>query len=347
VAQQLLEVQRTFPARLIEHTLNRTWGIILAAGEGTRVSSFLTKLCGGRGIKQFCAVMGGRTLLQDTVARVEKLIPRERILVIVDYRHRSEASEQLGEWPEGNLIYQPTNRETAPGILLPLAHVLHRDPKSNIVVFPSDHFIIDEQTFMAEVARALGATRRFPEDLILLGLTPDRPEDCYGWIETQKKTRKEQIRRVQRFWEKPSIADAEQLMARGALWNIFVFAVRARTLWEMTRRALPELHSTFESIRLLLSSSQAQLFIEKSYETMPTVNFSKAVLEPLAACLRVVAVPDVGWSDWGCPERILESAKKIGKLHQLLTRLDRAEYDSSMPTLTENSQVERGTVVSS
>jgi mannose-1-phosphate guanylyltransferase len=327
--------------------LNRTWGIILAAGEGTRVSGFLTKLCGGRGIKQFCAVMGGRTLLQDTLTRVAKLIPRERILVIVDYRHRIEASEQLGGLPEENVIYQPVNRETAPGILLPLAHVLHRDPKANIVVFPSDHFIIDERTFMAEVGRALGATRRFPRDLILLGMTPDRPEDCYGWIETEQEKKKQQIRRVRRFWEKPSIRDADQLMARGALWNIFVFAVRARTLWEMMRRAVPDLHSTFESIRLSLSSNQAELFIEKSYETMPTVNFSKAVLEPLATCLRVVTVPDVGWSDWGSPERILESAKKIGKLHQLLARLEQAEYESSMPLQSEDSQADRGSVLSS
>ena len=62
-------------------TQQRLWGIVLAGGEGTRVREFLTQLCGGRGLKQFCAVVGRRSMLEHTLARVERLIPRERILV--------------------------------------------------------------------------------------------------------------------------------------------------------------------------------------------------------------------------------------------------------------------------
>ena len=113
-----------------------TWGIVLAAGEGNRVREFFSALCGGRGIKQFCSVLGKRSLLQMTLDRVQHLIPRERILIIVDKRHRPEAAAQLANWPEENIIYQPANRETAPGILLPLAHVSHRCPNATVAVFP-------------------------------------------------------------------------------------------------------------------------------------------------------------------------------------------------------------------
>lgn len=122
------------------------WGIVLAAGEGTRAREFLQQLCGGRGIKQFCAINGQQSLLQQTLARVERLIPRDRILVIVSEDHREEVRQQLGHWPAHNVIFQPANRDTGPGILLPLAHVTNRDPEARVAVFPSDHFIINEES---------------------------------------------------------------------------------------------------------------------------------------------------------------------------------------------------------
>lgn len=105
------------------HNQQKVWGIVLAAGNGTRVLSFLTQLCGGRGIKQFCAVTGRRSMLEHTLARVETVIPRERILIIVSSKDQADVAQQIPHWPAQNIIYQPANRETAPGILLPLAHI--------------------------------------------------------------------------------------------------------------------------------------------------------------------------------------------------------------------------------
>ena len=73
----------------------KLWGIVLAGGDGTRVRDFLAQLCGGSGIKQFCAVIGRRSMLEHTLARVERLIPRDRTLVIVSQDHREEAAQQI------------------------------------------------------------------------------------------------------------------------------------------------------------------------------------------------------------------------------------------------------------
>ena len=108
------------------------WGIVLAAGEGTRVREFLMQLCGGRGIKQFCAVTGRRSMLQHTLDRTERLIPRDRILIVVSKDHQAEVEAQLAHWPAENVIFQPANRDTAPGILLPLAHVSQHDPLAEV-----------------------------------------------------------------------------------------------------------------------------------------------------------------------------------------------------------------------
>ena len=121
------------------------WSIVLAAGEGTRVRDFLTQLCGGRGIKQFSAVLGGQTMLDRTLARVQMVVPRHRIIVVVSEDHRSEVRQQLAHWPAENVIFQPANRDTTAGLLLPLAYVTHRDPFATVAIFPSDHFILDER----------------------------------------------------------------------------------------------------------------------------------------------------------------------------------------------------------
>src|SRR6266481_6395303 len=123
-------------------SVGKLWGIVLAGGECARVRHFLQRLCGNRGIKQFCALIDSRSMLEHTLARVERLIPRERILVVVSRNHREEVTQQLAHWPTDNVIVQPANRDTAPGILLPLAHISYRDPSATVAVFPSDPFVV-------------------------------------------------------------------------------------------------------------------------------------------------------------------------------------------------------------
>ncbi|MBI3247688.1 MAG: NTP transferase domain-containing protein [Deltaproteobacteria bacterium] len=297
------------------------WGIVLAAGEGTRAREFLRRLCGGHGIKQFCVITGQRSMLQHTLARVERLIPRERILVVVSRDHRDEVRQQLAHWPTHNVIFQPANRDTGPGILLPLMHVTRRDPEATVAVFPSDHFIKDEKRFVETAARAVAEVSGFPRELLLLGMTPDRVEDGYGWIEPASAEAGQESSAVRKFWEKPSPADARALMARGALWNTFVFVAQSATLWRMFRRAAPDICNMFDTIRPMLSSPYATLLTAHVYETMPSLNFSSGVCESLASSLRVLPVPECGWSDWGSAERILASLRQIGRLKEYSTRL--------------------------
>ena len=306
----------------MKYTLTNTqlWGIVLAGGEGTRVRAFLQHVCGGRGIKQFCAVIGRRSMLEHTLARVERVIPRERIVVVVSADHRPEATPQLAQWPADNIIYQPANRDTAPGILLPLAHVSHRAPFATVALFPSDHFIVEEERFMASVQQAVAETQWFPHELTLLGMTPDRAEEGYGWIEPAGEERGRATQAVWRFWEKPSLRCAQALLVRGALWNTFVCVARAATVWEMTRQAAPELYDSFMAIRRALAHPHADHVTENIYRLLPSVNFSTEVCERLPARLRVLPVPEVGWSDWGSVERIGDTLRRLGKMNDAVWR---------------------------
>lgn len=296
------------------------WGIILAGGEGVRVRDFLQRLRGGRGIKQFCAVTGRRSMLEHTVARVERLIPRERILVVVSAQHRREVAEQLTHWPADNIIFQPANRDTAPGILLPLVHVLHRDPMATVTIFPSDHFIRDEERFMAYVQRAVAETARFPHACILLGMTPDREEEGYGWIEGDEVETGCETSAVLRFWEKPSALQIHALLRRKALWNTFVCVAHGATIWKMVEEVAPDLSQAFRVLQQALGSSSAEEILERVYAALRPVNFSVAVCEPLTSWLRVLSVPDVGWSDWGSVERICATLQQLGQMDGAVQR---------------------------
>ncbi len=301
-----------------ELTRGQLWGVVLAAGEGTRVRDFLQQLCGGRGIKQFCTIVGRRSLLEHTLARVERLIPRERIVVVVSADHQDEVVQQLAHWPADNVIFQPANRDTAPGILLPLSHVMHQDSLATIAIFPSDHFILDEELFMAYVQRAVDETQCFPHELTLLGMTPDQGEKGYGWIEPGLEEMGRATRAVLRFWEKPSALQTYTLLRRKALWNTFVCVAQAVTIWEMVEQVAPDLTQAFRILQQALGSSEAEDVLARMYTTLRPVNFSVAVCEPLSSRLRVLPVPDVGWSDWGNAKRICDTLQRLGKMNDAI-----------------------------
>ena len=156
---------------------------------------------------------------------------------------------------------------------------------------------------------------------MLLGVTPDKAEEGYGWIEPREVEASWESRKVKRFWEKPSGMQAQVLLKRGALLNTFVFFTRAPTLWQMVRQAAPDLYEAFVKIRRALGSFQAEQVTENVYATLRSANFSSEICEPSSARLRVFPLPEVGWSDWGSAERILTSLKQMGKLEDLAGRL--------------------------
>lgn len=305
-------------------THENLWGMILAGGEGMRVQPFLARVCGGKGVKQFCAVIGRRSMLQHTVARAEKLIPRERILVSLNSNHRREAIEQLYDLPLKNLVFQPRNLDTAPGILLPLSHISLRDPNAVVAVFPSDHFVLEEEKFMARVAQAAKELKQLPDSLVLLGVSPDGPDDGYGWIEPEEQADGQETLDVRAFWEKPDPVHTRELKLKGSLWNTFVFVSRASTLWDMISNTERGLFETFWNVRLMLHSIHAASYIEHCYSKLQPVNFSSAILSRASSRLKVLPVPNVGWSDWGTEERIVASLREVGRLDELLQRVQPA-----------------------
>ncbi len=302
-------------------TQDRLWTIVLAAGEGARLLPLTESLYGAPVPKQFAVLAGNRSLLQATIDRLLPLVPASRTVVVVPLAYEALAREQVakryGAADQVHIVVQPANRGTGPGVMLPLAHVLAMDPRARVVVAPSDHHYDDPDSFRSAVSAAARLTDSVP--LTLVGAEADHPETEYGWIEPGESLGGD-VRRAARFIEKPCASRARELYAQGFLWNTFTMIAGGATLWKMAEQRMPVQAAL---IRACVGQAGAQgPCLGRTYQQIEEANFSRAVLEN-ADQLGVVCARGCGFSDWGSPERVLDSLRGTPDLDRLLSRMNR------------------------
>jgi mannose-1-phosphate guanylyltransferase len=294
----------------IAETSAGRWALILGGGDGVRLRSLTRLLEGDERPKQFCRVIGGRTLLEQTWWRAGLVVPPERT-------HEGFYEAILGRLGARHVIVQPENRGTAAGILYPLLRLSALAPADSVVVLPSDHHVSDEPLFMSHVATAFEAVEREPDRVLLLGIAPDTDETEYGWIEPGEAIGGREggtLCRVRRFWEKPSRPLAEALRARGALWNSFVMVARVAALLTLIRSAAPELYGDFATLRPALGTPSEEARVRGLYTSLAPADFSRQVLTARPDRLGLVPVRGVLWSDLGSPERVEQSRRRSEEL---------------------------------
>lgn len=279
-----------------------TWALVLAAGDGRRLSELSTDAKGRWVPKQYCTLGGGPSLLRAAINRGRFLAGADHVSVIVAAAHRRWWWRALRDLPARNVIAQPSNRGTANGILLQLLHLEQVDSAAEVVLLPSDHLVIDENVLAAAVQRAFRRVRTTPAQIVLLGMTPSAPDPELGYI-VPAPPDQQGISEVLRFVEKPTPATAALLIERGGLLNTFILVARCSTLLELLARAQPDILRAMRAAMDVLRNRQDAL--DALYERLPVLDFSRQVLETTpGSALQVEAVAECGWSDLGTPERI-------------------------------------------
>jgi mannose-1-phosphate guanylyltransferase len=292
-------------------TLQRTWAIVLAAGDGTRLASLTTDEHGNSVPKQFCSLDGGSSLLHDAMQRARNVAPRERLCVIVAEHHRRYWQRALWTTPSSNIIVQPRNCGTANGILLATLKILERDPLARIVFLPADHYVRDEAALAGSLREAATQLTRNPQELLLIGIEPEEADPELGYVVPGEETQ-ENVRGVERFVEKPEATVARQLLRQGALWNTFIFAAYGPALLGMIRLGHPEVVERLETALARDSRlGSRSIALEEAYEDLPSVDFSRGVMQGAESSLRVITAPACGWSDLGTPKRVAEALKRF------------------------------------
>jgi mannose-1-phosphate guanylyltransferase len=282
-------------------TVGHRWAVVLAGGDGTRLLSLTLEIAGDQRPKQFCSLFGGETLLGQTRARLESLFHADRELFVVTRSHETYYREELWNVDESRIIPQPMNRGTGVAVAVALVHILQRDPDAVVVLVPCDHHYSDDEGFGHAIRSVISSAEQYPDAVVLLGAEARYAELEYGWIEVGSAISDSPVPlfRVNRFWEKPSMLQAQELLRRGCLWNTFVAAGRASTFLDVLCAEVP-------NVVLVINKALADNDLEAAYRVMPAVDLSHQVLARQPHRLLTVRDVTSGWADLGSPSRVMD-----------------------------------------
>jgi mannose-1-phosphate guanylyltransferase len=298
--------------------MDHIWGIVLAGGEGKRLQEFIRKKYGVERPKQYSAIIGKRSMLRHTLDRVEKIIPTKQLQIVVNRRHRNYVQEDIRERERKAVLIAPENRESAASVYLALSHIYYRDPEAVIAIFPSDHFIGEEERFLRYVEHAISFVGEHPDFVALLGIKPTDANSQYGWIMPSKNFLQHEgsrFYRVIRFCEKPDAKQVQNYFDNGGLWNSLVLAAKSETLVKMYRRHLANIYDAFKKAKSVYGTDEEEQFIADAFDAIPSKNFSKCILEEIPESLFVLRVEGILWSDWGNKEQVLKDLDSLGMVH--------------------------------
>jgi mannose-1-phosphate guanylyltransferase len=262
--------------------------LIMAGGGGTRLWPASRK----RRPKQFLPMLdGGETLLGATVARVQGLVPPERILVVTAADQVDEVVRTAPSVPRDNIVIEPKARNTAPCIGLGALEVLRRDPAGVLAVLPSDQWVRDAADYRVTLERALDLASGGA--IVTIGIVPTGPETGFGYLEVGAETERG-ARVVDRFVEKPDRATAEKYVeSRRYLWNSGMFFFAAKRLLEAVRAHMPDLFDILHRIE------REPERVAELYPQAPSVSIDYGVMEKLPRGDVFVVPGDFGWNDVG------------------------------------------------
>jgi mannose-1-phosphate guanylyltransferase len=277
----------------------------MAGGRGTRFWPRSRK----RNAKQVLRFFGERTLIQQTVDRLEQVIPAENLWVITNELLQDEIRDQLPDIPKEQIVAEPAQRNTAPCIGL-AAHIFHElDPEAVMGVFPADHLILKEAKFRAFVKAAFRAA--VEKDVVVLGIQPRWPETGYGYIEFPKNAiaGKMDALPVTSFREKPDPRTAKRFVERGHFyWNSGMFFWRAASILELMRHYQPKTATLLSGLPAF-GSRQFKRKLAEIYPLCEDISVDYAIAEK-AEQVAGIAMDDIGWNDVGSWEAVYELADK-------------------------------------
>jgi mannose-1-phosphate guanylyltransferase len=288
--------------------------VILAGGRGTR----FWPRSRTRTPKQLLNIVGKSTMLQQTVERVRPLISPERIWTVTNSEQATAVAKQLPPSARKRVLIEPLGRNTTAAIALAAVHVRHTAKGDALLaVLPADHYIAQEHRYRQILRLALEIARE-PNRMVVLGISPTRPETGFGYIErgpTANGAAGEfAYFPVRRFTEKPVLATAREYVASGDyFWNAGMFFWRASTFLDALRDFLPNTYESIDELSAHIGKQTYNVRLKKIYPKLENISVDYAVLEKAAGSEheRVFVIPaDVGWSDIGSWAAVYELLAK-------------------------------------
>lgn len=274
--------------------MNNRYCVIMCGGVGSRFWPYSR----AAKPKQFIDFFGtGRSLLQMSYDRVKGIVPAENILVVTNETYAPLVQEQLPELTEAQIMLEPARRNTAPCIAWAAYHIHAINPEASIMVTPSDHLILKEDEFRANVVTGFDFVEHH-DALLTLGIKPNRPETGYGYIQVGEPTATSRISAVKTFTEKPNLELAKVFLASGEFfWNSGMFIWTANSIISALRNCAPDVAEKFDSMIDAFGTAKEAEAIRANFDACPNISIDFAVMEK-APNVYVECV-NFGWNDLG------------------------------------------------
>ncbi|NEM05017.1 mannose-1-phosphate guanylyltransferase [Geodermatophilus normandii] len=280
--------------------------VVMAGGSGTR----LWPLSRAARPKQLLDVIqddtdgtgGAHSLLAEAFARLEAVLPAERIWVCTAARYGAQVQAALPRLRPDRLVLEPVARDTANAVGLAAALVAEADPDAELAVVSADHVIRPVERFAAALTTAFDALATRPRALVTLGIRPTAPATGFGYVRLGAATGVPGVAEAAAFKEKPDRATAEAYLASGEyLWNSGMFVWRARTVLDALADHLPATAEGLDRVVAAPAGPARDAVLAEVFPTLLKTSVDYAVLEPAATepGRVLVADLDVDWLDVG------------------------------------------------
>lgn len=274
--------------------MNNRYVAIMAGGIGSRFwPKSRTSLP-----KQFLDILDtGKTLIQATFARYNKIVPAENIFVVTSNEYESIVAEQLPELPAANIVTEPYRKNTAPCIAYIAFKIQEKDPDAVMIAAPADNLILDDEAFTETITAALGFVESV-HALVTLGIKPRNPNTGYGYIQREETEAAPGIFKVKTFTEKPNLELAKAFLKSGDfLWNSGIFTWKIKTILTAFEKFLPELYEVFAAQAGKYNTPDEAEMIEEIYSQCTSISIDFGIMEKSP---NVYVIPSsFSWSDLG------------------------------------------------
>jgi mannose-1-phosphate guanylyltransferase len=286
------------------------YAVIMAGGVGTR----LWPRSRESHPKQLLHLMGDGTMIQNTVARLQPLVPPERILIVTNETQVPGVRDQIPSIPDHNIIAEPFGRNTAPCIGLAATILNKRDPNAVMIVLPADHWIENVREFQNRLRVGLDVAQA-KHGLVTLGIQPNRPETGYGYIQWKEDPKEleqfaeQNVRTVRTFAEKPDRTTAQRFLESGDfLWNSGMFIWRTDVILGEFERYLPDMHKQLCDLGAPVERVPDAAELEQVYRHIVPISIDYGIMEKAKNVF--VLSCDFGWSDVGSWDETFRLSRK-------------------------------------
>src|SRR5437763_2464201 len=300
---------------------NPIYALILAGGSGER----FWPLSRRNRPKQLLRLISKRTLLEETIARLEGFVPNERILILTNVDQEKAVRDLLKDFPKPNIIAEPAKRDTAAAVALGAGWGAARDHSATMLAFPADHVIADRGAFQ-ETMKTAAAAAEETSALVTIGIKPTWACPGFGYIEQGAPVKlrgdgKIAVHHVIRFREKPNVDLAESFLRKGNFrWNAGMFVWSVPTVLSEFNRHAPELADFISQLR---APGKFEKVLHERFSKLPRISFDYAIMEKAD---RVLVVEDsFEWDDigsWRAVANYFQKDKQGNAANRAITAVD-------------------------